>query len=571
MSASPVSSALARLGSGVCASDLEGQLVEFKAVSDSVKATLTMLADACVCFINAEGGSVVLGVDDKAADRAGALLGVPADYTPDSVRKGVFDRTRPPITPLVAEETVDGVRLLVVIVPPGVMPHSNAAGLATRRLGSECLPFAPEQQREVMVARGYVDWSADSSGLDPGQVDQAELGRCRALLSAAGRDHLAALDTAALLGALRLVTTDGRLTNAAALLLVDERTVTRIVPEYGYSYQFRPTPGSEATARFRGSRPLLGAVEVVMDAVESRREIHPLNVAGGVQLQLTDYPSDAVRELVVNAFLHRSYETHGTVDVEHSPERLAIASPGGLVAGVTPDNILTHPSTPRNRLLTEVVSLLQLAERTGQGVDRAYRAMLRVGKEPPSFVDTGTLVRAVLGGGIGNDSFVRFLSDLDPAIARDVDVLLALSALRRSTSIDGAKLAATIQRPVVEAQEVLARMADRQLLEATRRTVTKPFPTYRLRSQVVAALSRAVAYRLRQPDDTDHKVIEHIREYGSVSNRTLQRMFDLHVYAARDLLADLRKRGVVAKIGDAQGGKAVRYGPGPHFPAGPER
>lgn len=567
MNGSDVSRALALLGGGSPASNLESQGIEFKTVSDSVKSTLTMLADASVCFINAEGGATVLGIDDKATERSEALVGVPAAYTPDLVRKGIFDRTRPPITPLVSEEMVDGVRLLVITVPQGVLPHSNSAGLATKRLGSECLPFSPEQQREVMIARGYVDWSADSSGLDPRRLDQVELGRLRAFLTAAGREHLAALDTMALLSALRLLAADGSVTNAGVLLLADERTLRTVVPDYGYSYQFRPTPGSEAIARSRGARPLLAAVEAVMDAVDPRREVHPLNIAGGVQLQLTDYPADAVRELVVNAFIHRSYETHGTVDVEHSPERLAIASPGGLVAGVTPANILTHPSTPRNRLLTEVVSILQLAERTGQGVDRAYRAMLQVGKEPPSFEDSGTLVRAVLGGGIGNDSFVRFINDLAPTAGRDVDVLLALSALRRSTSIDALRLAAAIQRPVAEAQEVLARMAEQHdLLEASRRTVTKPLPTYRLRSHVVAALSRAVAYRRRQPDEMDQKVIEHVREYGSVSNRTLQRMFDIHVYAARDMLADLRKRGLIAKIGDAQGGKAVRYGPGPNFP-----
>jgi ATP-dependent DNA helicase RecG len=97
-----------------------------------------MLADASVCFINAEGGAIVLGVDDKATERSDALVGVPAAYTPDVIRKGIFDRTRPPITPLVSEEMVDGVRLLVVTVPQGVLPHSNSAGLATKRLGQEC-------------------------------------------------------------------------------------------------------------------------------------------------------------------------------------------------------------------------------------------------------------------------------------------------------------------------------------------------------------------------------------------------------------------------------------------------
>ncbi len=75
-----------------------------------------------------------------------------------------------------------------------------------------------------------------------------------------------------------------------------------------------------------------------------------------------------------------------------------------------------------------------------------------------------------------------------------------------------------------------------------------------------------MAYRRRGVDDIDGKIIEHVREYGSVSNRTVQRTFDLHVFAARDLISDLRSRGILAKIGEAKGGPNVRYGPGPKFP-----
>ncbi|MEV2273422.1 ATP-binding protein [Nonomuraea africana] len=130
---------------------------------------------------------------------------------------------------------------------------------------------------------------------------------------------------------------------------------------------------------------------------------------------------------------------------------------------------LTHPSTPRNRLLTETVSVLQLAERTGQGVDRAYREMLRIGKEPPAFDDSGTMVRATLVGGIGNDAFVRFVNELPLRVGRDVNVLLALSHLRRRRSIDASHLGTLIQRPPVEAQQVLASMAGERLIEPSRR------------------------------------------------------------------------------------------------------
>jgi ATP-dependent DNA helicase RecG len=67
-------------------------------------------------------------------------------------------------------------------------------------------------------------------------------------------------------------------------------------------------------------------------------------------------------------------------------------------------------------------------------------------------------------------------------------------------------------------------------------------------------------------DDIDAKVVEHIEEYGFVTNKSLQRLVDIHLYAARTMLADLRERGIVEKIGEARGGPGVRYGPGSRFP-----
>jgi ATP-dependent DNA helicase RecG len=559
---------LAKLGNGVSAGDLEGQQLDFKEPAKTPKDTLKLLADAAVCFANADGGRIVLGVNDKAKDRRSALVGVAAEYTPELVRKGVFDRTSPPLTLAIAERLEEGSRLLVVDVPPGVAPHSNSAGLATRRLGKECRPFTPAEQREFLVARGQYDWSTESSGIELRRVSKAELDRLRQLLGESGADDLARLRDGPLLEALRLVATDGKLTMAGILMLANESLIGDVVPSYGYSYQYRPTPGSEATSRVRGQKPLLGAVETLMEAVEARTQVQPLNVAGGVQLRLTDYPANAVRELLVNALIHRSFEAGGTVDIEHSPDHLVVTSPGGLVSGVTPTNILTHPSTPRHRLLAEAISRCQLAERTGQGIDRVYREMLRAGKPPPQIEDRDSFVRASISGGIGNDAFIRFVRDLPMELGGDVDVLICLSLLRDSTSIDAARFAEAIQRSPIEAQEVLARLADDDpgLLEPTRRTIRKPFPSYRLRNKPLAELARAVSYRRRTLDEQDAKVVEHVEEYGVVTNKTLQRLFDLNVYTARNMLTDLRDRQLLKKIGDARGGTGVKYGPGKKFP-----
>ena len=198
----------------------------------------------------------------------------------------------------------------------------------------------------------------------------------------------------------------------------------------------------------------------------------------------------------------------------------------------------------------------------------AYREMLRAGKKPPQIEDLDSRVRASLSGGIGNDAFIRFVRDLPAELGGDVDVLIALSLLRDAKTIDALKLSEAIQRSPVEAQEVLARIADGEaaLLEPTRRTVRRPFPTYRLQNQPLVDLARAVSYRRRTLDGIDQKVVDNVVEYGFVTNKTLQRLFDIDIYTVRNMLTDLRERDVLEKIGDARGGRGVKYGPGKKFP-----
>lgn len=560
-----IEEALTRLRAGESASELESSHLEFKQEDPSLKRMFEILADAVVCLANADGGHVVLGVTDVSGPQ-GSFQGVSPAITPDLVVRGIFDRTRPSLSVPVEERVTDGVRLLVITAPRGATFYANAKGTATRRVGNQCQPFPPQEQRQALASRGLYDWSAATSGRDLTAIDPEEMGRLRRLLRVAGRDDAAKADDVGLLRDLRLTTPHGKLTNAGLLLIGREDVIQRSIASYGYAYQYRPTPGSEASSRLREAKPILTAVERLLDAVETRRSVHPINTAGGVQLQLSDYPSSAVRELVVNALVHRDYQVEGSVDLEHSPEQLMVSSPGGLVFGVTPENILTHPSTPRNRLLLETVTTLQMAERTGQGVDRVYREVLRLGKPPPDFRDDGMRVDVVLQGGTGNEGFARFVNaDLDPVQGGDLEILLGLSALRGKKTLTAESLAPRIQRSVSAAQAVLERMMNAGLIEPSRRSARRPFPTYSLAAGSLAGMGRAVTYHRRGADGIDQKVVQHVNEYGHITNQTLRRLFDLNVYQARDLLRDMQTRQLLSKIDDKTAGPGVRYGPGPRF------
>lgn len=175
--------------------------------------------------------------------------------------------------------------------------------------------------------------------------------------------------------------------------------------------------------------------------------------------------------------------------------------------------------------------------------------MLRSGKEPPQFEDFGTIVRARLPGGAGNDAFARFVNVLPDALNRDVDVLLALAWLRRRRTLTATQLAGVIQRSIPEALSVLRRLAEVGILEGSRRTAMRATPTYHLRSETIALMSSAVAYGRHGADEVDKKVIDHVREYGFVTSRTIQRLFDIGVPSARNALADMRSRGCSKRSG----------------------
>ena len=126
-------------------------------------------------------------------------------------------------------------------------------------------------------------------------------------------------------------------------------------------------------------------------------------------------------------------------------------------------------------------------------------------------------------------------------------------------------LSPRIQRSVSEAQTVLERMVNAGLIEPSRRSARRPFPTYSLAATSLVGMGRAVTYHRRGTDEIDQKVIQHVNEYGHITNQTLRRLFDLHVYQARDLLRDMQTRELLSKIDDKTAGPGVRYGPGPRF------
>lgn len=552
---------LGQIHGGVTAASLESLTLDFKQAPPHPKEAVKMLVEAAVCFANGQGGTVVVGVAD-AKGGPGSFLG--CDLDPSTVQRRIYELTEPHLMVGVRAVERFGVRLFVLDVVESFDLHADQQGRATRRIGTDCLPLSPQDQRRLREERLNVDWSAAPATRSASDVSPRALAAARDALSRLDDDRrpLAALSDADLLRALGVVDGDGRLLRAGEVLFCPPLTGAWVV------YQYRATPGGEATAVDRIELPLVLAFERAMDLAWARRTSTPLTLANGQQLDISDFPESAIREALSNAVLHRDYQLTAAVQIEHSPTAMVVSSPGPLVGSVTSENILTHVSTPRNPNLAKAARLLRMAEETGRGIDRMFREMARIGHDLPVIDEGSDVVRVVLSGGAPRTSVVRYVAQLPSEEQEDTDAMLVLFTLCRQRTVSASEIAPVLQKRPAEAEIALRRLSEDRpgMLERTRESSRHRQPVYRLRADALKALGSAVQYHRRTVDEVDRKIFDHVREYGRITNRTLQNLFDIDVYRSRDILADMQRRGLVVRTSEAERGPRVTYGPGPKFP-----
>ncbi|MDN5916810.1 MAG: putative DNA binding domain-containing protein [Pseudonocardia sp.] len=282
------------------AASLEGHRLGFKTDKPSERESYQDLAEAAVCFANASGGTLVVGVADSAVGNA-AFIGTALKA--DRVRSRIHALTEPSIVVTVDETVFEDVPLLLIRVPEGLDVHSTRKGLVTRRWNDECLPMRPADVSRLDDEHRGADWTSQSSGRPATDVDPDAMLRVRSLLRSAPDDSRRSLGLASeqdVLTGLRLVHTDGHLTRAGEILLCrdDRGAVDEILV-----YQYRQTPGGEAVVARRWGTPMISAYTEAMETIAARIGTTPVNTSSDQQLQIEDYPLSAVREAVANALL----------------------------------------------------------------------------------------------------------------------------------------------------------------------------------------------------------------------------------------------------------------------------
>ena len=540
--------------------------VEFK--SDRKRLSDNDLVEALVCLANTEGGELWLGVEDD-----GTVTGLHADHQSLSgLPAMVAAKTSPSLAVTVHAVTLSGFGVARIVVPKSGTEVATTSGVYLRRRlmhdGSpECVPMLPHDRSSRAGRFGLADASAQAvAGATLDDFDPLERERLRQAVRQYGGDRvLLELDDEALDGALGFSTrtsTGERVPTLAGLLVIGrEGALRERVPTHELAFQVlaRDTVSFNEFRRF----PLLKA----LDWLETN--FRPYNPEKEVQIGLFRVPvpkvdMGAFREAVANALVHRDYHRLGAAHVRLDDQGLTVSNPGGLVEGVTLDNLLTTEPRPRNPALADAMKRIGIVERSGRGVDKIYRGMLRFGRPEPDYSSTDSNnVVLRLATVEADDVFLRLVVEQENkqnGAPLHIDSLIALAVLRDLKRLAVDELARHIHRDAAQARRTLEQLVEAGLVEAhgnTRnRSYTLSADLYRTKGGQVAYTRQAGFSGLQH----EQMVLGHVRHHGRIKRGEVMELCHLNKGQAGKLLLRLKTEGKLVQHGTL---KAAFYMLGP--------
>jgi ATP-dependent DNA helicase RecG len=177
-----------------------------------------------------------------------------------------------------------------------------------------------------------------------------------------------------------------------------------------------------------------------------------------------------VRELLVNALVHRPYTQRGDIFLNLHPDRLEVVNPRLLPLGVTPQNVL-HTTVRRNEHLARLFHDLKLMEREGSGFDKIFEVLLSQGRAAPELIETHDRVQVTVRRRILKPEVIDFIAKADQTYQLTQRERIALGLLAQHDALTARELAGTLELPSVDAlQPWLKRLLEWHLVQSGGRT-----------------------------------------------------------------------------------------------------
>ncbi len=321
-----------------------------------------------IAFANTHGGTIYIGVDDN-----GNVLGVEdSDSTLLQIGNLVCGTIKPDVTMFVHYDIIEesGKKIIAITVQRGTDKpyYLTAKGLKPSgvyvRNGTASDPSTDTAIRK-MIKETDGDSFEEMRSLNQNlsfDFAQEEFNRCKIDF---GSKQMKTLG---------IINVDDIYTNLGLLL-------SEQCPHTIKTATFQGTDQTEFKDRHEFGGSLFKQMEDTYSYIDLRNRTHS-TYDKLRRIDVRDYPEIALREALLNSLIHRDYSFRASTLISVYEDRIEFVSIGGLITGVSANDIMLGLSVCRNPKLASVFYRLHLVEAYGTGMPKIFKAYQGTGKTP---------------------------------------------------------------------------------------------------------------------------------------------------------------------------------------------
>lgn len=533
----------------------ENLTVEFKTWihAKDMRERISLAVDELVAFANAKGGTVYMGVEDD-----GTVTGCNR-YDMQKIMESIYDRTRPALFTEIEVIRYEGKDVLAITAERDGTTYATSDGRCLKRLGKNSKPYYPDEMSHKYASIQNPDFSGqiltDSTAED---INVLEIYNLKEKLKMRDpKSSLPELEDMSFLRDLGLIKEDegiDRLTIAGLLFVGKETAINRLLPQAEVIYlHYSEDNMEEYDSRLDLKQPIISVIDRLTEKIQNTNKI--VNVQVGLfRLEVEDFSEKVFQEALFNALSHRDYLNMGAVYVKHYPDRIVIENPGAFPEGVNEKNIITHPSTPRNKLIAETLQRLKYVQRTGQGVDIIFREMISSGKPYPQYHTYSEAVTLTIFSAIDDVNFVKFIASEQDKLQKVLPLpeLMILRYLTDNKRIILSEVQGLTQLSMAEARKSCNNLVRDGLIGLSGKE-------YMLTAKVYDAIKSDVEYT----QDTVIRYVkakslieEYLQSAEFITNEKIRELCGFTRQQARTTLDKMRSEGILRLEGQ---GRVARY------------
>lgn len=532
---------------------LEGQLLDQKSLRAVTGKTADWneIAKDCIAFANASGGRLLLGIEDgQEVPPSGQRI--PADL-PDTVRRKLAERT---VNLAALPDVVtapNGGQYIELRIPRAMAVASTTDGRYFLRVADQSKPVTGDDVMRLASERSALPWETQTTLHIP-RID-ADAGKRDRLLSAlrASERVKASVKEKSddeLLDHYQLAQ-GSHLTNLGVLCLGRQHQRAQLIASPVIQFIKYDEHGQKVNKLVWDdhTQSPMELIEAVWLEVPDFREHYELP-DGLYRQNVPAFDEIVVRELLVNALVHRPYTQRGDIFLNLHPDRLEVVNPGPLPLGVTPQNVL-HTTVRRNEHLARLFHDLKLMEREGSGFDKIFEVLLSQGRPAPELIETHDRVQVTVRRRILKPEVIDFIAKADQTYQLTQRERITLGLLAQHEAMTARELAATLELSSVDVlQTWLKRLLEWDLVESAGRTqATRYFVAPGLLRSL--NFSGETTLKRIEPHRLAALVLEDLQRYPESAIGDIHRRIggEIHPKQVKRALDELIERGAVRFAG----------------------